>query len=134
MSNDRPVVLFDGHCGFCTWSVEFARRAVRANVEFIPYQSVDVAEFGLSVEQCAQQVQFVGRDGAVGGEQPLGGERAVAAVLMSGRPAWRALGAVIDSPIFRPVSAVVYRLIARHRGRLWGVPPALSPDSAQGHG
>ena len=134
MSIGRPAVLFDGHCGFCTWSVEFARRTVHANVEFIPYQSVDVAEFGLSIEQCAQEVQFVGRDDARGEERALGGERAVAAVLMSGTPAWRALGTVIDSPIVRPLSAVVYRLIARHRGRLWGVRPALSPDSTQGHG
>lgn len=126
MSNVRPVVLFDGHCGFCTWSVEFARRRVHANVEFIPYQSVDVAEFALSVDQCEQQVQFVGRDGA------LGGERAVAAVLMSGTPAWRALGTVIGTPIVRPISGVVYRLVARHRGRLWGIRPALSPRSIQG--
>ena len=128
MSSDRPVVLFDGYCGFCTWSVDFARRRVHANAEFIPFQSVDVAAFGLTVAQCVREVQFVGRDGA------LGGERAVAAVLKSGAPTWRALGAVIDSPVIRPVSGVAYRVVARHRGRLRGIRPALSPDSTQGHG
>ena len=128
MSVDRPVVLFDGLCGFCTWSVDFARRRVHAHAEFIPYQSVDVAEFSLTVAQCAHEVQFVGRDGA------LGGERAVAAVLKSGAPTWRALGALIDSPVIRPVSGVAYRVVARHRGRLWGIRPALSPRSAQGDG
>ena len=128
MSSDRPVVLFDGYCGFCTWSVEFARRRVHADVEFIPYQSVDVSDFGLSADECAHEVQFVGRDGA------LGGERAVAAVLMSGTPVWRVVGSAIDSRIVRPMSGVVYRFLARHRGRLWGVQPALSPRSAQGDG
>lgn len=125
---DRPVVLFDGYCGFCTWSVEFARRRAHADVEFIPYQAVDVTDFGVTIEQCARQVWFVGRDRA------LGGERAVAAVLMSGTPAWRAIGTVIDSPMIRPVSGFAYRFIARHRGRLWGVRPALGRGSAHGDG
>lgn len=128
MAVDRPVVLFDGYCGFCTWSVQFARRRVQAKAEFIPYQSVDVAEFGVSVDQCAHEVQFIASDRAVGGE------RAVAAVLMSGTPAWRALGNVIDSPVLRPMSAFAYRVIARNRGRLWGIRPALSRPSTQGDG
>lgn len=48
MDGDRPVVLFDGRCGFCTWSVEFAKKTVRADVEFVPYQSVDVTVYGLT--------------------------------------------------------------------------------------
>ena len=120
MDGSRPVVLFDGRCGFCTWSVQFARNIVQAEVEFIPYQTVDLQEFGLTVEECAQAVQFVGPGGTAAGEL------AVAAILQSGRRVWRPLGAVIASPPIRPAAGAVYRLVARHRGRLWGVEPPLA--------
>ncbi len=116
---NRPIVLFDGKCGFCTWSVNFARASVHADVDFVPYQSVDVSRFGLTVEQCAAAVQFVGPGGAVAGE------RAVARVLESGGAAWKPVGRLIGSPPIRPIAAAVYRFVARHRGRLWGVEPPL---------
>lgn len=113
------MVLFDGRCGFCTWSVEFARTKVHADVDFMPYQSVDVTEYGLTDEQCAQAVQLVGPEG------PVAGELAVAEVLKSGRGVWRPVGSLIASAPVRPVAGVVYRFVARHRGRLWGVEPPL---------
>jgi predicted DCC family thiol-disulfide oxidoreductase YuxK len=118
--NDRPVVLFDGHCGFCTWSVNFARNVVRADVQFEPYQKVDVAAYGLTVEQCADAVQFVM------GDVQLSGARAVAAVLRRGRGLWPGFGKAIDFRGMQPIAARVYNAVARHRGRLWGVRPALS--------
>lgn len=116
----RPLVLVDGRCGFCTWSVEFARTTVRAEVEFMPYQSVDVREYGLTEEQCAQAVQFVGMG------EPVAGELAVAEVLKSGQGAWKSLGRLIAAAPVRPVAALVYRIVARNRGRLWGVEPPLN--------
>ena len=116
----RSVVLFDGRCGFCTWSVEFARKKVHADIDFIPYQSVDVTQYGLTEEQCAQAVQFVSPRG------PVAGELAVAEVLKSGRGAWKFLGSVMASAPARPAAGISYRFIARHRGRLWGVEPPLS--------
>jgi predicted DCC family thiol-disulfide oxidoreductase YuxK len=119
-SSDRPVVLFDGRCGFCAWSVQFAQQRVDADVEFLPYQSVDVAAYGLTDQQCAEAVYFVDTSGA----RP--GELAVAAILQSGRGVWKPLGRLIASPAVRPLAAGVYRVVARHRGRLWGVRPPIS--------
>ena len=119
-SGDRPVVLFDGRCGFCAWSVQFAQQRVLADAEFLPYQSVDVAAYGLTEEQCAQAVYFVDESGS----HP--GELAVAAILQSGRGVWRPLGRIIASPAVRPLAAGVYRVVARHRGKLWGVRPPIS--------
>ena len=116
----RPVVLFDGRCGFCTWSVQFAERTVRADADFIPYQSVDVSNYDLTVEQCADAVQFVDNTGSVSGA------RAVAAILRTGRGVWGPLGSFVGSPPIRPLAEASYRFIARHRGKLWGVRPPLS--------
>ena len=115
----RPVVLFDGRCGFCTWSVQFAQHTVHADADFIPYQSVDVSNYDLTVEQCADAVQFI--DNA----QPVSGALAVAAILRTGRGVWKPLGRSIGSSPVRPLAGVIYRFVARHRGRLWGVQPPL---------
>lgn len=117
---DRSIVLFDGRCGFCAWSVEFARKKVHADIEFVAYQTVDVRDYGLTEEQCAQAVQFVSPRG------PVAGEIAVAEVLKSGRGVWKLLGSVMASAPVRPAAGIGYRFIARHRGRLWGVTPPLS--------
>lgn len=116
----RPVVLFDGRCGFCAWSVQFAQKSVRADADFICYQSIDVSEYGLSLDQCADAVQFVDNAGSASGA------RAVAAILQTGRGVWKPLGRFIGSAPIRPWAEVSYRLVARHRGKLWGVQPPLS--------
>ena len=116
----RPVVLFDGRCGFCNWSVQFAQRTVRADADFIPYQSVDVSKYGVSPDQCADAVQFIDNAGSVSGAL------AVAAIFRTGRGVWKPLGRLIGSAPIRPLAEVSYRFIARHRGRLWGVKPPLS--------
>lgn len=116
----RPVVLFDGRCGFCAWSVNFARNSVHADVEFVPYQSVDLVDYGLTIEQCAAAVQYVE------GGHSYAGERAIGAILQSGQGMWKPLGRVIGSAPVRPIAGVVYRFVARHRGRLWGVAPPIS--------
>jgi len=116
----RPVVLFDGRCGFCTWSVRFAQDTVRADADFVPYQAVDVSNYDLTVEQCSDAVQFIDNAGSVSGA------RAVAATLRTGRGVWKPLGSLIGSAAIRPVAEVVYAFVARHRGKLWGVQPPLN--------
>ncbi len=120
MSGEQPVVLFDGRCGFCTWSVQFAQRVVGANALFVPYQSVDVTAYGLTEQECARAVQFVDVSGS------RSAERAVAAIMRSGSGVWRPIGQLVDSAPVRPLAGVVYRFVARHRGRLWGVQPPLT--------
>ena len=115
-----PIVLFDGRCGFCAWSVDFAQRVVGSDAHFLPYQSVDVTRYGLTEEQCADAVQFVGPAGSVSAE------RAVGAILQTGRGPWRPVGRLIASAPVRPLAGSVYRLVAKHRGRLWSVQPPIT--------
>ena len=119
-SFQQPLVLFDGRCGFCTWSVHFAQRVIGSNARFVPFQSVDVSAYGLTVQECAEAVQFVDSSGI------QSAERAVAAIMRSGSGAWRPIGRFVGSAPVRPLAGVVYRLVARHRGRLWGVRPPLT--------
>ena len=116
----RPVVVFDGRCGFCTWSVDFARRWVRSDVEFVPLQTSDLDRLGLTREQCEREVQWVE------GKFVVGGSSAIAQILQSGDTWWRPVGRSIDRPFVRPVAQAAYRFVARHRGRLWGSTPAIS--------
>ncbi len=115
-----PIVLFDGRCGFCTWSVHVAQRLVGSDAHFVPYQSADVGVYGLTEDECAAAVQFVEANGH------LSAERAVAAVLQSGSWPWTWLGHVVDSPPMRPLAGAIYRWVARNRGRLWGVQPPIT--------
>ncbi len=114
----RPVVLFDGACGFCTWCVLAEQRYVRSGVEFVPYQRADLAGLGVSAAQAAESVQFVA------GGRVLTGARAVAAVLRT-VAAVPVIGELLDAPAVRPLAERGYRFVARHRGRLPGVPPAI---------
>lgn len=120
MSGEQPLVLFDGRCGFCAWSVQFAQRVVKSSARFVPYQSIDVTDFGLTVQECAQAVQFVDSAGS------QSAEHAVAAIMRSGAGVWRPIGQLLVSAPVQPFAGVVYRFVARHRGRLWGVLPPIT--------
>jgi len=107
----RAHVIFDGDCGICQWSVRRGRTWVKADVHFIAWQQVDLATFGLTTEECQAAVQWVGAGGP-----RFSGARAVARTLQSGRQPWRLIGSAIDAPPVRPLSAWVYRWVARNRG------------------
>lgn len=81
---------------------------------------MELSEFGLTREQAEKSVLFID------GDRVLSGSRAIAAILRSGRRPWPWIGAALDLPIVRPVAQVGYRLVARYRGHLPGVRPALS--------
>jgi len=57
------VVIFDGACGFCTWTVQFARRIDRKGTySFVPYQHFsldDLKRRGTSPAQCAKAVHVI---------------------------------------------------------------------------
>jgi predicted DCC family thiol-disulfide oxidoreductase YuxK len=50
----RATLVFDGRCGFCTWSVRLIERLDRKRrITAVPYQKPGVpASVGLTVEAC----------------------------------------------------------------------------------
>ncbi|MEU5881699.1 DCC1-like thiol-disulfide oxidoreductase family protein [Spirillospora sp. NPDC047279] len=117
----RPVLVFDGDCGFCSSSVRFMRRRIPTSAEAVPYQSADLAALGTSVEQASYEVVWVARDG-----RTHGGALGVAKMLVDAGGVWRPLGLIAQVPPFRWLAHGLYRLIAANRGRLPGGTPACA--------
>lgn len=104
------LCIFDGDCGICHQSVRLGRR-LGARCSFIPYQQMTDLPFGVSVDQCRQEVVFVDQLGRV-----FGGAAAVAQVLRgSSVPI---IGRIIDAPPMLPLSEKIYRWVARNRSRI----------------
>ena len=119
---DVPTVLFDGDCGFCTWSATWLDRWSGGALAVVPWQRADLASFGLTEEECRLALQFVR-----GSERASGG-RAVGLALLRCRQPWRACGSVLLVPVLEPVVERTYRLVASQRYRLPGATPACRLD------
>jgi len=125
------VVLVDGDCGFCMSCVRWAQRWVRPAVSFQPWQSVALADVGLTPQECASAVQWVPIGDGVGTQVTAGGQ-AVCRTLRAGVGPWPLLGALGMWPGVRTVVDACYRLIAANRHRLPGRSAACATSSPAG--
>lgn len=115
---ERPILVFDGDCGFCTTSAGAARRWLGlSHVE--PWQMLDLDALGLTEAGCTTAVQWVAADGSV-----RSAESAVVAALRHAGGVWSILGRVLGAPGIRSLAAVAYRVVARNRYRLPGATAA----------
>ncbi len=124
MSSERgkPLVVFDGECGFCRKSVEGWRASTGDRVKYAPYQEVAGQFPEVPQSEFKEAVQLFDVDG-----HRYGGAEAVFRVMaqMPGKGWWLTLYRHV--PGFAPVSRVVYGWVARNRGLvsslswwLWG--------------
>jgi predicted DCC family thiol-disulfide oxidoreductase YuxK len=127
----RPLVIFDGDCGFCTTSATWiARRLHRANgpdASLVPRQRVALEPLGTTDERASREVLWVGIDGAV-----HGGAEALARWLRFRGGPYGWLGRLLQAPVVSGLAAGAYRLVAANRYRLPGGTPAcaLPPPGA----
>lgn len=112
-----PLLLFDADCGFCTRVASLAPR-LRLSTSVRAMQDVDLASLGVDPARAAQELPFVGADGAV-----LYGHHAVAGALLTGGVATRVLGRALGSALLERPAAAVYRWTARNRRSLPGGSP-----------
>jgi predicted DCC family thiol-disulfide oxidoreductase YuxK len=117
---ERPVLLFDGDCAFCTRCAGVLER-IGPHAEIVPWQFTDLAELGVSEEQAASAVQWVEVDGTV-----RSGHEAIAAVLNTAGRICKLLGRTLQLPGVSWLAAKVYRLVADNRYRLPGGTPACA--------
>ena len=116
---DRATIVFDGHCGFCTRSVDWLSAIDRHDrLDFVASQVPGVREeMGMTDEEAQDSAWCFGDDGA-----RVGGARAIAlgvAVAMGNRAPyvpWKIPGGAW-------VMGTSYRFIADRRGRLPGTTP-----------
>lgn len=119
----RPLLVFDGECGFCTVSAGFIVRRIRPRAFVVPWQRLDLAPLGLSPARCTEAVQWVGDDDSV-----LSGNRAIMAMLRTAPGAWPLVGRAGDLPGVAVLARVVYQWIADHRGLMPGATPACAVE------
>lgn len=122
---ERPVLLYDGDCAFCTRCAGLLERIGPA-AEIVPWQFADLAELGVTEAQATEAVQLVGVDGAV-----RSGHEAIAVVLGAAGWFWRFVGRALVLPGISWIAAKVYRLVADNRYRLPGGTPACAVDPTQ---
>ncbi len=121
LAEGAGVLLFDGDCGFCTRSAEWAQRYVRPGCQVIAWQFAPT-ELTEPLRERLEGSIVVLR----GGEQ-LDRGAAVAAVLISSpRRGWRLLGRLIRLPLLRNAADLGYRAVAANRYRLPGGTPACA--------
>ncbi|NUU19922.1 MAG: DUF393 domain-containing protein [Streptomycetaceae bacterium] len=129
MTTARPVLVFDGDCGFCTKSVEAIERWLDPDVEITAWQHTDLGELGVTEERASEEVLLVTPTGEV-----YGGAEAFAKLLAYQRGVWSVPGAVMQIPPLSLLADQAYRLIADNRYKLPGGTPAcaLPPDQRPG--
>ena len=111
--NTDALLIYDGDCAFCKQSLKWALDKLPAFCRYVAFQKVDFNEFGLQLSDVRSQVWLIA------GEKRLGGHRAVSWLFRQQKSlGWRTLGALIDW--FSPISALVYRWVAKNRHRLPG--------------
>jgi predicted DCC family thiol-disulfide oxidoreductase YuxK len=121
----RPLLIYDGDCGFCVYSVRYWQKLTGDSVEYRPFQAVWGQFPEISETEFQRAVQYIAPDG----------RRASAAeasfFTLSHAPG-RGLGLALyrHVPGFAAVSEWVYRFIAAHRSAflrvslpLWGRNP-----------
>ncbi len=122
MNRIRPRVLgtlvFDGDCRFCSTSARLVRSIVGPGVHVVPFQRADLTALGITAEEAAEAVWWVG----AGGRRERG-HRAIAAALRASRGLWRSMGTVLGARAVEPAASRAYDWVARNRHRLPGGSP-----------
>jgi len=128
---DKPILVFDGDCGFCGYWVARWKRWTRDKIDYVAYQSLPSPFAGLPRAQFEEAVKLCLPDGRI----YSAAEAVFRALAQSPAPAARLpLGCYEKIPGVAAVCEAIYRLVARNRtlfssvsNLLWGrdyQPPA----------
>jgi predicted DCC family thiol-disulfide oxidoreductase YuxK len=109
------TVVYDGDCGFCTWTARHGQQLLPADVTIQPWQRSDLRALGLTEDAVQDAVQWVPPDG-----QPRAGHRAIAAWLIASGLPWSVLGRLLLIPPVGRLAAIGYRVLVRHRHQIPG--------------
>ena len=94
--------------------MRFIERRIRRHPRIQPWQRSDLADLGLTQEQCETAVQLIE------GNRLTSAHVAVARVLIYGRRGWAVLGYLLLVPGIKQIAGVVYRWVAKNRDRMPG--------------
>jgi predicted DCC family thiol-disulfide oxidoreductase YuxK len=120
----RPVLVYDGDCGFCTSSARLIGR-LPVDADIVAFQFADLDALGTTAARAEREVLWV-EDGVV-----HGGARAVARLFIRAGGPWRALGLIMRVPPLNRLADGVYALVSANRHRMPGGTPACSLPAAE---
>jgi lipase maturation factor 1 len=107
---EEPLVIYDGHCGFCRIWIDYSKAITGGRVAYAASQQVGALHPQIPSENFSESVQLV-----LPGGEVLSGARAVFVTLTYAPgmkwPSW----AYHRVPGVAPLSEATYRLIASHR-------------------
>src|SRR3954464_13821647 len=109
-SLQRPVVLYDGQCGFCKRHVARWSALAGDRIEFLPYQG-NVERFSaITTDAVSRAVHLIEPDGTI----TRGAEAVFRIAALSRKRPWLKW-CYENMSIFRAVAETGYEWIARHR-------------------
>ncbi len=107
---EEPLLIFDGHCGFCRIWIEYWKTITGGRVAYAASQEVGSLYPQIPAKNFSESVQLV-----LPGGEVLSGARAVFATLIHAPGMKWPLWAYDRVPGMAPVTEAAYRLIAGHR-------------------
>lgn len=117
---DRPLVLHDADCGFCTkCALLIPKLGARVTVSSI--QREDLAALGVDADRARAEMPVVLPDGRI-----AWGHHAWAEILKACPQPLRLAGVLLDSRALERPASAAYAFIARHRDQLPGGTPACA--------
>lgn len=124
----KPVLIFDGDCGFCTTTANYVVKRSKTPIEAHAWQLIDVTVYGILQPQAIERVYLIDNGHAYGGHE------AFAQILQLQKSALlSAIAFLLVVPPLCWLSRIAYTLIARYRHKLPGGTPACKMPSAQDH-
>ncbi len=110
MPVERPVLVYDGDCGFCTYWARRWQQKAQGRIAIVPLQDREGRPPGLATAELEEAVHLVEPDGTI-----RRGAAAIFEVMGTLRPYRLARWAYRWIPPFRWFSNWLYRWVANHR-------------------
>ncbi|HVI11818.1 MAG TPA: DCC1-like thiol-disulfide oxidoreductase family protein, partial [Pseudolabrys sp.] len=112
----RPLLVYDGDCGFCGYSVRYWKKLTGDRVDYRPYQEVAARYPAIPIADFQRAVQFI----TPGGHRSSAAEASFQTLShASGKGFWLALYRRL--PGFAIISELVYAFVAAHRPTFYRV-------------
>ena len=122
----RVTLIFDGDCGFCTTSANFAVARSKYPITAVPWQRANLEDFGITPEMASARVYVaVSGDGQQSDVSVFGGHEAFAKLFkIQANPFAKIVGSLMTTPPISWIAAAGYVLVAKYRHKLPGGTPA----------
>ena len=107
---DRPVLIYDGDCGFCVYWAHYWQRLTGERVTYRPYQQAAVEYPDITIADFQRAVQFIARDG----RRASAAEASLLTLSHAPGKGWW-LWLYRRLPGFEPLAELAYAFTAAHR-------------------